>query len=92
MPRGFRPGSSASQRGDQAGAHLEEVHGVGALTRGESGRAARQGARQGGAQLGQVHRRAGVDAQSGPVESGRGARPLRGGGARFEARRLHDVV
>lgn len=85
--------ASASQRGDEAGAHLEEVHGVRALTRGQRGGAARQGARQGGAQLGQVHGRAGrVDAQSGPEESGGGARPLRGGRTRFEAHRLHDVV
>lgn len=84
---------SASQRGDQAGAHFKEVHGVRSLTWGEHGGAARQGARQRGAQLGQVDGRAGrVNAQSGSVEPGGGARPLGGGRTRFEAHRLDNVV
>lgn len=86
-------GASAGQRGDQTGTHLEEVHGVGALARRELRGAAGQRAGQRGAELGQVEGRAGrVDAQSGSVQPGRGARPLRGGRARLEAHRLDDVI
>ena len=84
---------SARQRGDQTGTHLKEVHGVGALARGQQGGAAGERPRQGGAELGQVHGRAGrVDAEPGSVKARRGAGALGGGRARLESHRLHYII
>lgn len=87
------PQVSAGQSGDQTGAHFKEVHGVGPLARGEQRGATGQGSWERGAELMQVQRWARrVDAQSGSVETGRGARPLRSRWSRFKANCLNDVI
>ncbi|KAK1795878.1 hypothetical protein P4O66_008987 [Electrophorus voltai] len=64
--------SLACQGSDEAGTHLEEVHGVASLAQCQQGCAARESAWERAAQLRYLHGNSGrVDAETGPVEPSR---------------------